>query len=83
MGATVGRSFPYAFDLSDILRNTAIAYGRLKCPRPDKYPSEPCPGQDKMRELMAEFLRTTRKSAAETATERLVIENPGKFINLG
>ena len=40
---------------------------------------EPCPGQDKMREMMVEFLRVTKKTEAETETERIVVNNPDKY----
>ena len=39
-------------------------------------------GQTKMREMFKEFLARTKKPLADIASERLVIENPDKFVNL-
>ena len=32
-----------------------------------------------MREMMGEFLRVTKKTEAETETERIVVNNPDKY----
>jgi len=67
----------------DIYRNLGIAYGRLKCPEHERYPQVDCPGQTKMRDMFRKFLAVTSKSPQQTANEKLVIDNPDKFINLG
>mmetsp|Transcript_48980 Transcript_48980/g.153835 ORF Transcript_48980/g.153835 Transcript_48980/m.153835 type:complete len:267 (-) Transcript_48980:3148-3948(-) len=67
----------------DLYRNTGIAYGRLKCEEPNLYPKVDCLGQTKMRAMMKKFLEVTKKPKHETQNEKLVVDNPTKFINLG
>jgi len=71
------------FGREDLYRNLGIAWGRLKCERPNEFPKVPCPGQTKMREYMQKFLNITTKPKHETQSEITVVSNPTAFINLG
>jgi ribulose 1,5-bisphosphate synthetase/thiazole synthase len=41
-----------------------------------------CVGQSKMRAMLREFLKRTKKKPSEVALEQLVLDKPDKFIYL-